>query len=387
MIALGRRLLGLLLVVLIVGFLTTTVLVYEKVFTPVVAVTLETDTAGNEMNPGDDVKVRGMLVGTVRSISSTGDGAVLDLALEPGLVNQIPSNVTAELLPSTLFGPRYVDLEIPASASPTPIAAGAVIGQNRSAAAIEVEKVLDDLLPVLQAVQPEKLASTLTAISTALRGQGPQLRQTIDQLAGYVGQLNPQLPTLEHDLTALAQVTDTYDQAAPDLINALSDLTVTSQTIANQASQLSALYSTLTTASDNLENFLSANRNNLIQLAANSRPTLNTLAGTRRNTPASWNRWRATRSGSTRRSAPAPTNPGCTPPSRSRSVAANTCPAWTPPPTRTAAARVASTSTRCQTPSRSTRRTARCGTGPATRRPRGPLRCRRTARSPARPRR
>ncbi|HEX7659257.1 MAG TPA: MCE family protein [Pseudonocardiaceae bacterium] len=278
MIALGRRLLGLLLVVLIVGFLTTTVLVYEKVFTPVVAVTLETDTAGNEMNPGDDVKVRGMLVGTVRSISSTGDGAVLDLALEPGLVNQIPSNVTAELLPSTLFGPRYVDLEIPASASPTPIAAGAVIGQNRSAAAIEVEKVLDDLLPVLQAVQPEKLASTLTAISTALRGQGPQLRQTIDQLAGYVGQLNPQLPTLEHDLTALAQVTDTYDQAAPDLINALSDLTVTSQTIANQASQLSALYSTLTTASDNLENFLSANRNNLIQLAANSRPTLNTLA-------------------------------------------------------------------------------------------------------------
>jgi virulence factor Mce-like protein len=278
MTTLGRRLLGLLMVVLVAGFLTVTVLAYNQAFTTVVPVTLTTDHAGNQMSTGDDVKVRGMLVGSVRSINSTGDGAVLDLALQPGLVNQIPSNVTAQLLPTTLFGQRYVDLVIPASPSATPLAAGTVIGQDRSSTGIEVEKVLNDLMPVLQAVQPQKLSTTLTAIATALQGRGPQLRQTIDQLASYVGQVNPQLPTLEHDLTALAQVTNTYDQVVPNLLNALSDLSVTTRTVASQASQLSNLYATLTTASDNLANFLSANQNNLIQLSANSLPTLTTLA-------------------------------------------------------------------------------------------------------------
>ncbi|HWE89059.1 MAG TPA: MCE family protein [Pseudonocardiaceae bacterium] len=278
MIALRRRLLGLLLVALVVAFLAVTVLVYNKAFSTVVPVSLTTDHAGNEMSAGDDVKVHGMLVGSVKSVSSTGDGAVLDLSLDPGLVDQIPSNVTAELLPTTLFGQRYVDLEVPANPSSVPIASGTSIGQDRTASGIEVEKVLDDLMPVLQAVQPQKLSTTLTAIATALQNRGPQLRQTIDQLASYTGQLNPQLPTLEHDLSALTQVTNTYNQAAPHLLNALSDLTVTSQTVASQASQLSTLYSTLTAASDNLQNFLAANQNNLIQLGANSLPTLDTLA-------------------------------------------------------------------------------------------------------------
>jgi virulence factor Mce-like protein len=224
------------------------------------------------------VKVRGMLVGTVRSVRSTGDGAVIDLALQPDLVNQIPANVTAQLLPKTLFGERYVDLVIPDDASPAHIASGTVIGQDRTSEGIEVERVLDDLMPVLQSVQPQKLSVTLTAISTALQGRGAQLGRTLSQLGQYVGQLNPQLPTLEHDLRALTTTSNTYDQAAPNLIHALNDLTVTSRTVVDQQQNLQLLYGTLTTASDNLTNFLDANANNLIQVSSASLPTLDVLA-------------------------------------------------------------------------------------------------------------
>jgi phospholipid/cholesterol/gamma-HCH transport system substrate-binding protein len=275
---LRRRLLGLLLIVVIGAFLAVTILFYNQAFTPVVPVTLRADHTGNELTAGSDVKVRGLVVGTVRSISTTGQGAVLDLALQPGMVNQIPANVTAQLLPKTLFGERYVDLLIPADPSGGHLAAGDVIGQDRTQAGIEVEKVLDDLLPVLQAVQPQKLSTTLTAISTALQGRGVQLGHTLSLLGQYAGELNPHLPTLEHDLRALTTASGTYTQAAPNLITALDDLTTTSQTVVAERTNLQNLYGTVTTASGNLNNFLQANENNLIQVSKASLPTLNTLA-------------------------------------------------------------------------------------------------------------
>ncbi|HEX5407405.1 MAG TPA: MCE family protein [Pseudonocardiaceae bacterium] len=273
-----RRLMGLLLIGVVAAFFAVTILFYNKAFTSVVPVTLMADHTGNELSAGSDVKVRGLLVGTVKSVNTTGDGAVLDLALEPGVIGEIPANVTAQLLPKTLFGERYVDLQIPNDPSSAHIASGDVIGQDRTSTGIEVEKVLDDLMPVLQAVQPQKLSTTLTAISTALRGRGVQLGHTLSQLGQYVGELNPQLPTLEHDLRALTTTSNTYNQAAPNLINALNDLTVTSRTVVAERTDLVNLYSTVTTASGNLDNFLQANKNNLIQVSSASLPTLNVLA-------------------------------------------------------------------------------------------------------------
>jgi virulence factor Mce-like protein len=193
-------------------------------------------------------------------------------------VGQIPQNVSARLLPKTLFGERYVNLVIPDHPATSHLAQGDVIGQDRSSSALELEKVLGDLMPVLQAVQPEKLSTTLTALDQALSGRGKPLGQTLVQLDQYLTQLNPQVPNLTADLSKLADVADTYNQAAPDLVQALSDLTVTSRTIVDQKANLQNLYASLTTTSQDLTSFLTANKNNLIQVSAASRPTLELLA-------------------------------------------------------------------------------------------------------------
>ena len=185
--------------------------------------------------------------------------------------------MSARLLPKTLFGERYVALQLPET-SAGPIKAGDVIPQDRSSAAIELQKVLDDVMPLLQAVQPEKLASTLTAVSTALEGRGKQLGQTLVQLSDYLGKLNPSLPDLKADITGLANVANTYDKAAPDLLQALSDLTTTSRTIVDQRAQLSDLYATVTAASVDLTSFLQVNKDNLIRLTTAVQPTLDVLA-------------------------------------------------------------------------------------------------------------
>jgi virulence factor Mce-like protein len=136
------------------------------------------------MRVSADVKIRGVIVGEVGSIRSLGDHASLELALQPDKISAIPANVSARLLPKALFGERYVALQIPDKPTHGHLAAGDVIG-DRNSTAIELEKVLGDVMPLLQAVQPQKLSSTLTAVSTALQGRGAQLGQTLMGLSDY----------------------------------------------------------------------------------------------------------------------------------------------------------------------------------------------------------
>ena len=77
-----------------------------------------------------------------------------------------------------------------------------MIPQDRSrSAAVEIDKVLDDLLPLLQAVEAGRSSNaTLNALATALQGRGEQIGRNLDWLDGYLRKINPDLPTLVHDL-------------------------------------------------------------------------------------------------------------------------------------------------------------------------------------------
>ncbi|HEX6341122.1 MCE family protein [Umezawaea sp.] len=259
-------------------FVAGSIGVYRKVFTSVVLVRLEATGVGSQLQRGADVKIRGVVVGEVRAVRATGGAAVLDLALRPDRVDLIPANVAARLLPKTLFGERYVALQVPERPSAARLAEGDVIGQDRSSAAIEVDRVLADLMPLVQAVQPQKLSATLTAMSRALDGRGARLGDTVVRLDRYVAALTASIPDLNADVTALADVAEDYAGAAPDLLGALADLTTTSRTLVEQRENLLELYGTLTTTAIDLENFLRVNRNNLINLSATARPTLELLA-------------------------------------------------------------------------------------------------------------
>ncbi len=273
----GRPLLGLLFVVVILASLVLAVMVYQKKFTPVVMVQLTTDSIGNQLLPQSDVKLNGLIVGEVRSISDSDGKAKLALALDPDKTPLIPSNVTARFLPKTLFGEKYVALVMPDNRD-TPITGGDMIKQDTSQATVEVQRVLDDLLPLLRAVPPQELSATLGAMAQALDGRGKQLGQNLTQLNTLVSSLNKQLPALKADISGLADFSDIYTAATPDLLSALANLTTTTNTVVDQRSNLDNLYSTLTGTSANLTGFLNANGANIIRLSTDSTSTLQVLA-------------------------------------------------------------------------------------------------------------
>ncbi|HVL85991.1 MAG TPA: MCE family protein [Pseudonocardia sp.] len=280
-----KRLQGLAFVAVLLLLVTLAVASYSGAFEDGVPVTLRVERTGSQLNPGGDVKVRGLIVGSIESIGTeaASRGASVQLQLDPELVDRIPAGVSARLLPKTLFGEKYVELVLPEGVDPVggvarPIAAGDVIPLDRSRPARELERALDGLLPLLQAVQPQDLATTLGALSAALEGRGENLGETLVRLQELTGGIRPALPDLQEDITQLADFAGNLDEAAPDLLDALEDFSVTSRTLVEQRADLQALFTGLTGASDDLRAFLDRNGEDLIALADASRPTLESLA-------------------------------------------------------------------------------------------------------------
>ena len=101
-------LVGVVYIVVIAALVLLSIMIYNHDFTKYVNVSLRTDNVGSSLEKGSDVKVRGILVGQVNSISTDGNGAVVHLRLTPSKVSSLPANMSAQLLPKTLFGERYV---------------------------------------------------------------------------------------------------------------------------------------------------------------------------------------------------------------------------------------------------------------------------------------
>jgi phospholipid/cholesterol/gamma-HCH transport system substrate-binding protein len=276
--AAGRRLLGVAFLLVLALLLGLSVAVYDKRFTPVVPVTLRTDHVGNQLQEQADVKLRGIVVGSVRRVSSDGSGARVELALDPGSVDLIPANVRARLLPKTLFGERYVSLVIPPDPSPAHLRAHDVIPQDRSASAIELERVLGDVLPLLRTLRPDRLNATLTALATALQGRGGQLGRTLSDLDAYLRRITPEVDTLVADLRGLADTADVYAAAAPDLLGVLSNLRTTAATVVDRQDQIAALLRSTAGLADVGQTVLAENERRVIAVSAQGRPVLELLA-------------------------------------------------------------------------------------------------------------
>ncbi|MGH3495876.1 MAG: MCE family protein [Nocardioidaceae bacterium] len=274
--ALNGRVLGVIFLAMLLFFVWLTYAIFSQKFVDYVPVTVKTSNIGLQLNPRADVKIRGVIVGEVRSADVVGNSAILHLAIDPSKVGEIPGNVTALILPKTLFGEKYVSLELPAHPSPTAIVAGQQI--QETVLKPEVEKVLADIYPLLKALKPKELSTTLSALSTALQGRGNRLGANLVRLDGYLTRLNPQVPGLIGDLRKLGKVSDEYSSVLPDLGRTLGNFSVTSQTVVAERANLKALFTQVTALSDTSRFFLDANGDNLVALGKVSVPFTDLLA-------------------------------------------------------------------------------------------------------------
>lgn len=267
-----------------VAFLTSmgllialSIAIYDKVFVTSTDVTVLATRAGLQLPKFGDVRMHGAIVGQIRSVSDNGSEAVIKLALDPKFASEIPSNVTVQIVPTTLFGQKYVQFVDPVGVRASAISDGAVIPADRVTTSVELETVLANLFPLLRSIRPADLDVTLHALSTALLGRGDQIGQTLSNLNTYLGTFNPHLPTMEADLADLAKVAHVYGLAAPDLVSILKNATTTARTVTQESGQLENLFHDITTLSNDGTSFLTANGQGLITEAAVAHPLLSLL--------------------------------------------------------------------------------------------------------------
>src|SRR2546423_5506106 len=168
---------ALIFVAVVAAFVFVTMARFTEAFDSSLAVVVTSDRVGLVMDPGAAVKLRGVKVGEVKDVQNRYGSVRLDIGIDRDQVDYIPANVAAQIRATTLFGAKYLDLVYPSDPSREPLRAGAVIAARN--VSTEVNTVFENLVDLLQQIDPAKLNGVLTALSEGFRGQGPRIGEAI----------------------------------------------------------------------------------------------------------------------------------------------------------------------------------------------------------------
>ncbi len=141
----------------------------------------------------------------------------------------------------------------------------------------EVNTVFENLVAVLDQIDPAKLNSILSALADGVRGQGERIGQaTTDANQVLLATQSAQRDD-PRDWQALKGFNDTYSGAAQDILTTLNAASTTSATVTSHAKQLDALLLATIGLSNSGINLLAPNQANLVKAINVLEPTTNLL--------------------------------------------------------------------------------------------------------------
>ena len=135
------------------------------------------DAAGQGLLPDSDVKVRGVSVGQVEGIELVEGKAEVRLRIHDD--ERIPRAAIARIRAKTLFGEKFVDLDL----TDADEADGPFYEDGdeleRTEGGFELEQVLADAYPLLQEIDGEELMTVISTLAEGGRGLGEAINRTI----------------------------------------------------------------------------------------------------------------------------------------------------------------------------------------------------------------
>jgi virulence factor Mce-like protein len=216
--------------------------------------------------PGDEVRVSGVKVGKVDSITPEGTQTKMILKVDHDV--PIPADAKAVIVAQNLVAARYVQLT-PAyrkGGGPT-MADGAVIPSDRTAVPVEWDEVKTQLMRLATELGPKtgvsdtSVSRFIDSAANALDGNGDKLRQTLAQLSGAArifaegsGNIVDIIKNLQIFVTALR---DSKEQIVM-FQNRLASLT---SVVNDNRSDLDAALSDLSVALGEIQRFVAGSRN------------------------------------------------------------------------------------------------------------------------------
>src|SRR5690242_7414449 len=183
------------------------------------------------LNVNSRVRVADVYVGRVRSIALKNWIATLTLDLQPDI--KLPVNTLAKIGQTSLLGSQQVQLDTPPNPSPQLLRNGDTIPLKQSSAFPTTERTLASIATILRGGGIQNLETIQTEINNLLTGRADQIREFLNKLDTFTGELNKQrdditraIDSTNRLLSIVAQRNDTLDRVLtefPPLIKHFAD--------------------------------------------------------------------------------------------------------------------------------------------------------------------
>ncbi|TDV41386.1 MCE family protein [Actinophytocola oryzae] len=176
------------------------------------------------LNPGDDVRIRGVRVGQVDSMSVVDHNLAL-VRFSVDKSKPLPADVTATIKYRNMVGQRYIALDRGEKLSSVLLSPEDVIPLDRTHPALDLTDLFNGFKPLFQALSPKDVNELSGEIVQVLQGEGG----TVDSLLQHTGSLTSTLADRDQ---VIGQVIDNLNSVLGNVNNqgdALSTLVVTLQ--------------------------------------------------------------------------------------------------------------------------------------------------------------
>ncbi|WP_446209700.1 MCE family protein [Micromonospora sp. IBSANI012] len=213
--------------------------------------------------PGSDVRVLGVRVGEVLTVTPQGRSVQVTMSYDPAI--DVPAEAQALIVPPSVVSDRYVQLT-PAYAGGARLTDGAEIPLQRTAAPMEIDDVyqaLDDFNRTLgpEGANRDGALSDLVATGRAnLEGNGQNLHDTLDGLSRALTTLSDGRQDLFGSVANLQRFTTALARSDREVRAFNRQLADVAEQLAGQRDELAAALRNLATALADVTAFVKQNR-------------------------------------------------------------------------------------------------------------------------------
>jgi virulence factor Mce-like protein len=247
--------------VLVVG---VAVLVRSVFFGPKTVNAIFTTATG--IYPGDDVRVSGVKVGTIKAIEPQGTQTKLVLDVDRDV--PIPKDAKAIIVAQNLVAARYVQLTPAYRNNVGPkMDDDAVIPLDRTAVPVEWDEVKEQLMKLATDLGPQSgvsgtsVSRFIDSAANALDGNGDKLRQTITELAGVSRVLANGSGNIVDIITNLQTFVTTLRDSNEQVVMFQNRLATLTSVIDGNRSDLDGALKNLSVAIVDIQRFVAGSRN------------------------------------------------------------------------------------------------------------------------------
>jgi len=227
--------------------------------------------------PGSEVKMLGVTVGKVDSVTPQGNQVLVRMHLDHG--RRAAADTGAVILSPSLVSDRYVQLTGLYLSGPA-LADGAVIPAGRTATPVELDQLYSSVNQLATALGPAGANSTgalsklLDTGAANLGGNGSALNQTLDQLSKATSVFADSRDDLFQTIDNLKNFTGMLAANNAGVQQVNQQLATVSQVLADDRQSFATALAQLASALDSVNAFIASNRarikSNVDKLAATS---------------------------------------------------------------------------------------------------------------------